>query len=115
MTRLSRTEVLSLLKNARMVCRHVGLDVRAAQRSADLGKILIIIPRKVGSAPERNLIRRRIKAVFYEERFFELPFDWVFFVKPEATAWHFSQMREHMLACRQSLMERVAGTPGTKS
>lgn len=115
MTRLSRAEVLSLLKNARMVCRHAGLDIRATQRTAQFGKILIIIPRKVGSAPERNLIRRRIKAIFYEERFFELPFDWVFFVKPEATAWPFSQMREHMLACRQTLMEKVAGIPGTNS
>jgi len=35
------------------------------------GKLLIVIPRRVGKASKRNRIRRQIKAIFYEEKLYE--------------------------------------------
>ncbi len=38
--------------------------------NAEFGKILIITPGRSGNACERNLFRRRVKAIYYEEKLY---------------------------------------------
>ncbi len=87
----SRNEIIALLHSAKRVCRHAGLDIAVAPVDG-LGRILIIIPSRVGTAPQRNRIRRRIKAIFYENKLYEKGFNWVFFVKPAASCLSFQEL-----------------------
>jgi ribonuclease P protein component len=58
-------------------------SARAAQKGLKLlqmgcpgcpfGKLLIITPRASGKAHERNLVRRRLKALFYTHELFKYP------------------------------------------
>ena len=44
------------------------------------GKILIIIPGKAGKAYRRNLLKRRVKAIFYEQKLYLKPITSIFIV-----------------------------------
>ncbi|MFA6066064.1 MAG: ribonuclease P protein component [Candidatus Babeliaceae bacterium] len=100
MTLWSKREIQKLFRTSKRLLHHPGLDIKIAPRSGDIGRLLVVISRKVGSAPQRNLIRRRIKAIFYENKLFEKGFDWIFFTKPAATALTYSDMHgliDHIL------------------
>ena len=51
-------------------------------------------PRRSGNAPQRNLIRRRLKAIFYEEKLYQGPYDCIIFVTQEAVKTPFPALRE---------------------
>ena len=60
-----------LLSHARPLIKSDAFDMRALPTRSFCGRILVITPKKMGTAPKRNLIRRRLKALFYEEKLFE--------------------------------------------
>lgn len=68
-----------LLTRARLIHRQNEFDIRSLDRRSDTsfmnGRILIITPAKIGSAPKRNKLRRRLTALFYEEQFYKKPYD----------------------------------------
>ena len=74
-TSFTPEERRKLFNTARNVIYHPGLDVRVAYTTNPLARILIVTPKRSGSAPQRNRIRRRLKALFYEERFYERSYD----------------------------------------
>lgn len=105
-SRFSKKEIEKLLFSARRICCYPGIiDIRIMPKSIDLARILIIIPRKAGNAPQRNLIRRRIKAIFYEEKLYSKQYDWVIFVKKNTQLYSFSELKELLLACSNNNKE----------
>ena len=65
----TKNEVSDLFKVARCLKRFQGLVILAGTAQKDHGRILVITPRRSGSAAQRNKIRRRLKTIFYEEVF----------------------------------------------
>ncbi len=51
-----------------------SLQGTSSKQDRQPGKLLIITPRKFGKAHERNLIRRQLKAIFYEEKLYRYPY-----------------------------------------
>lgn len=83
-----------------------GLDIRVAPISTEgkaYGRLIVITPRAVGNAVERNLLRRQIKSIFYEEKLFERRFDWLFFVKKELVGTPISEIKKIILDCSAQL------------
>jgi ribonuclease P protein component len=99
LTLKSRQEILQALKKATRVCTYPELEIRKVFLDQAPGKILIIIPKKVGNAPLRNKIRRRLKALFFENKLNTLPYNWIFFVKPGINKWSFQQLCDVVLSC----------------
>jgi ribonuclease P protein component len=97
-TLFSSAQIKTLFKKARTQFKNLGLEIRLAPREFDFGRILIVIPRSAGNAPERNRIRRRLKAIFYEEHLFEKEFDWIVLVSKQAIPLSFSQIKEILLS-----------------
>lgn len=62
----SRSEIAQLFKKARVVVRCTGLRILVAQTEQSIGRVLIVTPKASGTAPERNLFKRRIRAIFRE-------------------------------------------------
>src|SRR5947208_1957156 len=87
----------ALFRSARFVGSYPSFDVKKAPRLQSYGRMLIVIPRKVGNAPQRNLIRRRLKSIFYEEKLYEKPYDWLLFIKPLATTIDFQTLKQYLL------------------
>lgn len=85
LTAWKKEEISRLFSRATSILISPEFDIRQAPASLSYGRLLIIIPKRVGSAPQRNLIRRRIKALFYENGWYNLSKDTIIFVKPKAT------------------------------
>lgn len=104
MTLWSRKEIEILFKQAKRVYKNSGLDILVTPRSHhDYARLLIIIPKRVGNAPQRNLLRRRIKAIFFENKLFSGNFDWLFIVKPSLSLVSFATLQELILRIQQQL------------
>jgi len=95
-SRFTESEVQKIFKKAKRVLKHPGLDVLCYPTAHEFGRILVITPKRVGSAPQRNLIRRRLKSIFYEEKLYENKLDYVVIIKKEGIKLSFEQLK-HIL------------------
>ncbi len=93
-TLFNKKEIVALFKAAKLLVQDKNFDLKRAPSSQDFGKILIIIPKKVGTAPQRNRLRRRVKAIFYEAQLFKLPYDFVIFFKPNSANLSFQDLKD---------------------
>ncbi len=94
LSRFSRDEVRQVFRKAKIKKKIEGLEFFLAPRLFEFGRILVITPRKTGNAPERNKIRRRLKAIFYEEKLYEQPYDCIIIVRKEAIQLSFDQLKK---------------------
>ena len=94
---LNQKEIRKLFKEARRVLKHPCLDILIAPSSSEQGRLLVVTPGRIGTAPERNKIRRRLKALFYEENRHEHPYDLVLFIKKEALALSYDELKALVL------------------
>lgn len=69
-SRFSRTEIDYLFKHATQVYKSKELVILTAPCSLGTARILLVTSAKVGNAPQRNLLRRWGRALFYEHGFF---------------------------------------------
>lgn len=67
------------------------------QKSLTPGKLLIITPRASGKAHERNLIRRRAKEVFYQEKLFSKPVISILIASSNAPRASFDDLKKLLL------------------
>lgn len=94
----TREEVNTLFSHARAKVKLPGLRILRAPALHTLGRVLIVVPRKVGSAPERNLIRRRVRSIYRENKLYMYPYDCVLLIRKEALAIPFEEL-SRLLCC----------------
>lgn len=82
-------------KRSQEIDHSTDLSPLALEKSG-CGKLLIVIPRRVANAVGRNLIRRRIKAIYSENKLFNNNKHYALFVYPEAKNWSFDQFSEFL-------------------
>jgi ribonuclease P protein component len=91
----TKPEVDATFAAARLRRKIKGFTLLAAPATA--GRLLIVIPRAVGKAHDRNLLRRRLKSIFYEERLFEQPFTFIVLTYKSATEWSFEDLKKFLV------------------
>ena len=100
LTKWSDRAIYLLYKQASTIASHPELVIKRAPSSDTIGKFLFVIPKKVGTAPERNLIRRRLKAIVYEHQLYTKGYNCLFLIKPSAKNLSFGQLAELVIkAC----------------
>lgn len=92
-TSFSKNEIDTLFKRVSQRFYRAGLDIKVAVAQLSYGRLLIIVPKKFGNAPARNLIKRRLRALFYEEKLYECHKDVIIIVRPEARFLSFEQLK----------------------
>jgi ribonuclease P protein component len=97
-SKFTKREVDHLFQHARRIVKMPACTILGAPRQKDFARILIITSRKVGNAPERNLIRRRIKSIFYEEKLYSRELDCVVIVHKEMIKLSFDQVKNLLTA-----------------
>jgi ribonuclease P protein component len=90
----SQNEIKQLFKTARTRYQSAEVQIRLAPRSLDYARVLIVVSRKVGNAVTRNLIRRRIKNIFYQDQLYSFPFDWIIIPRAAITTLSFQALKE---------------------
>lgn len=73
--RFNQKQAAAFLKRAVRVLKTPDADILFAPADLALGRILIVTPRRVGNAPQRNKARRRLRAVFREKKIYEFGYD----------------------------------------
>lgn len=77
----TQKEIRTIFNKARRVYSDPGLVLLLHPSTQEYGRILVITSRKVGNAPERNKIRRRLKALFYQKKFYTFKQDCFVIIK----------------------------------
>jgi len=96
-TKFKYKEIKQTFKKARYVYSSPELDIKISPQIDTLGKLLIVIPKKVGNAPARNLIRRRLKSIFYENEIYKRPYNFLVFCKPTIVDLEYQHLKERLL------------------
>ena len=94
MTTFGQHEIDELFKATIARYKTQGLDIRLAPKLLPSGRILIVTPRAAGNAPKRNRIRRRLKSLFYENRYYDEPYDWIVMVRKQGIELTFSDLKK---------------------
>ena len=92
-----KIEIQKLFKTAQTKVSVPGIIIKAAPKQAEIARMLAVTPKKMGNAPQRNLMRRRLKAIFYEQQLFAKSSDFLIFVSNEALAIPFATLQELMI------------------
>ena len=92
-SKFRKKEIDHLFQKACAVYKSKELVILTTPCLLSFARILLITSRKVGNAPQRNLLRRRCRAIFYEQRLFELQKDCVVIFKAPATKLSFDQLK----------------------
>ncbi len=56
------------------------------------GSLVVVTPRRIGTAPERNRVRRRLRALFYENGLFAYPYFCVVIVNERGVGLSFGEL-----------------------
>ena len=92
----TKKEISAALQHAHVVATIHGLKLLKTRKgpfdALPHGKLLII-PVRTFKAHERNLIRRRIKSIFYEEQLYTQPTMWILIVYKQALHLSFSELK----------------------
>jgi ribonuclease P protein component len=73
----SKKEIAEVFKRTKLIYQNQSIKILKCNETLEHGKILIITPRTSGKAHDRNLFRRRVKAIFYEEKLYENKYNFV--------------------------------------
>jgi ribonuclease P protein component len=103
-SKFTKREIDYLFCNARRVVRNQFCTILVAKRQKeDFGRVLVVTSRAVGNAPERNLIRRRVKSIFYEEKLFTRDFDCVVIAHKKMVSISFEQLKKILVSAYENL------------
>ena len=81
LTQLHKIEIDHLFKNAKVAYKSPDITILCAPKQKEFGRALFITSRKIGTAPERNRLRRQLKAIFYQEKLYAYGFDCAFITR----------------------------------
>lgn len=100
LSKFSKKELDSFFKQAKRVYKDQAFTILTHSTKEDFARVLIAVPKKYGNAPERNLIKRRLKSIFREEKLYEKPYDVAFIIRPCAQKFSFEDLKK---LCLKSL------------
>jgi len=105
-SKFTKKEIYELFKKSSTLYKASELEIKAKANNplnSSFGRILLIIPKKVGNAPKRNLIRRRIKSIFYKEKLYLLNYDFIFLINKDILKLNFLDIKNILLSVTKKL------------
>jgi len=104
------SEVFKKAKRVKVPSNFTGFDILCARSDKDFGRILIITPGRIGKAYKRNLIKRRLKAIFYEQELYKYCIDLIIIVKKEGLDRSFDQLKTLLLIVMERQSDKETKT-----
>ena len=94
-----RPEITKLFSQARRVYKSRELDILSHPKTKEYARLLIINPKKIGNAPQRNKVKRRLRALFHENDLFNKSHDMVIIVKKDGVELPFDILKKIVCSC----------------
>ena len=92
----TQKEIRAIFRSAKRAYKGPGLDILVVPAALQYGRILVITPRKVGTAPERNRVRRRLKAIFYQEQLYNHKLDCFVIIKKPGIQFDHDELKSKL-------------------
>lgn len=92
----TKKEIEKLYKGAKF--RTEWFDVIFSPKNKDFARILIVTSKKIGNAPKRNKLKRRIRSIFFEEKLFNSGSDCIFIAKKLAINLTFKELKDLLIS-----------------
>jgi ribonuclease P protein component len=109
-SRFTKKEIDLLFSTGKAVFKSKELVILTAPCLLPFSRILLITSRKVGNAPERNLLRRRGRAIFYEEQLFKFPHHCVVIFRAPAKYLSFDQLKALLVSAMNKPAQTAQST-----
>ncbi len=93
-----KSAISRLFKQANRIYKSNIVDILSDKKAFSFSRALIITPKRIGNAPKRNLLKRRARAIFYEEKLYLLPVDLVIILKKTLPTVSFAELKKHIIA-----------------
>jgi ribonuclease P protein component len=100
-TKFAQKEIDYLFQNARCVFRHPAFTILSIPRQLDFARILIVASKKIGNAPQRNRLRRQVKAIFYQEKLFQASHDCAIIFHKKVMLLSFDELKKLIIDAYQ--------------
>lgn len=100
----SRTQVAQLFAHGKSFARGSSLKliVAPAEPGQGVARLLIITSRRIGKACERNLLRRRVKEIFYGSELYKLkPGNYALLTYPGVTKLTYDELKTFFITSFQ--------------
>lgn len=94
LSKFSKKELDSFFKQAKRVYKDQAFTILTHEHQQEFARVLIAVPKKYGSAPDRNLIKRRLKSIFREENLYEKQYNTAFIIRPTAKKYSFEELKK---------------------
>jgi ribonuclease P protein component len=95
--KLTKKDIKVLFSRAKRVFGRSELFILLAPTINPIGQLVIVTSRLVGNAPERNKVRRRLKAIFYEELLYRQLYNCIVIIKKGGAKIPFAILKESLL------------------
>lgn len=96
-SKFGKKELDNFFAAAKAAKKNQAFTILKAPTSHRFGKILIMVPKKYGNAPERNKLKRRFKAIFIENKLYEHQLDIVIITRPAAKNYDFQNLSKLLI------------------
>lgn len=92
-TRFSKPEIENLFTAAKRIIRLTAFYILRAPGQQTSGRALLVIPKKIGNAPQRNKLRRQLKEILWQLEIYKQPYDWVIIAKKTPQPIIFAELK----------------------
>ncbi|MBP6892155.1 ribonuclease P protein component [Candidatus Babeliales bacterium] len=97
LSKFSKKELDHFFDVAKSPKKNQAFTFLTAKATLPFGRILIVASRKYGNAPQRNLLKRRAKAIFWENKLYEKKIDLAIIARPSGKSYDFDQLKKLVL------------------
>ena len=97
LSKFSKKELDHFFTVAKSPKKNQAFTFLTAQSTLPFGRVLIIVSRKYGNAPQRNLLKRRLKSIFWEEKKKKKKIDLAVIARPSGKSYDFDQLKTLVL------------------
>lgn len=97
LSKFGKKELDHFFAIAKCAKKNQAFTFLTAPSHCPFGRILIVIPKKYGNAPERNKLRRRLKNIFMNHTLYQYQIDVAVIARPAGKQYDFDQLTELLL------------------
>lgn len=97
LSKFSKRELDHFFAIAKCAKKNQAFTFLTAPSHCPFGRILIVASRKYGNAPERNKLRRRLKAIFLKHELYQHQVDIAVIARPTGKKYDYTQLTTLLL------------------